>query len=140
MTIVRVSCLMCLAALLGACAMPSDYHAADVRGGFSEARVDRTVFRVTYRGNVSQRQSETDELALLRSAEVARRHGYAWFTSGGNAATGTALALFSGTVSVPATTITIVCYPTRPETSGLVYEADQVIALLGPKYRRPEAP
>lgn len=136
MTIARLSCLAITAALLGACAMPSAYHASDLRGGFSEAQVDRTVFRVTYQGNVSQRQSDTDELALLRSAEVAQAHGYAWFTSGGNAATGTALALFSGAVSVPATTITIVCYPTRPEAAGLLYEADRVIATLGPKYRR----
>ena len=136
MTILRPLCLAGLTVLLAACAMPSDYHATDLRGGFSEAQIDRTVFRVTYKGNVSQRQSETNELALLRSAEVAQAHGYAWFTSGGNAATGTALALFSGAVSVPATTITIVCYPFRPETSGLVYEADQVIATLGPKYRR----
>jgi hypothetical protein len=136
MTLLRLSCLGSIAALLGACAVPSDYHATDLRGGFSEAQLDRTIFRVTYTGNVSQRQSETDELALLRGAEVAQAHGYAWFTSGGNAATGTGLALFSGTVSVPATTITIACYTTRPETSGLIYEADRVIATLGPKYRR----
>lgn len=123
-------------ALLAACAMPSDYHATDLRGGFSDAQLGRTMFRVTYKGNVSQKQSETDELALLRSAEVAQQHGYGWFTSGGYAATGTALALFSGAVPVPATTLTIVCYPVRPDTSGLVYDADQVIANLGPKYRR----
>ena len=137
MLIVRLSCLGLVAALLGACAMPSDHHPADARGGYSEAQVDRAVFRVTYRGHIAQTQSDTNELALLRSAEVAREHGYAFFTSGGNAATGTALALFSGAVPVPATTLTIACYSTRPETSGAVYEADRVIAALGPKYRRP---
>jgi hypothetical protein len=123
-------------ATLSACAMPSDYHETGFRGGFSEAQLDRAVFRVTYKGNVTQKQSETDELALLRSAEVAQLHGYGYFTSGGNAPTGTSLAMFYGTVAIPATTITIVCYPTRPDTAGLVYEADQVIATLGPKYRR----
>jgi hypothetical protein len=136
MPITRLLTVLSVLATLSACAMPSDYHETSFRGGFSEAQVDRTVFRVTYKGNVTQKQSETDELALLRSAEVAQQHGYGYFTSGGNAPTGTALALFSGTVVVPATTITIVCYPTRPDTSGLVYEADQVIATLGPKYRR----
>ncbi len=125
-----------LVVVLSACAMPSNHHAVDARGGFTDAQIDRAVFRVTYKGNVTQRQSETDELALLRSAEVAQEHGYAFFTSGGNAATGTALALFSGTVTVPATTLTIVCYATRPETAGLVYDADQVIARLGPRYGR----
>ena len=123
-----------VAMTLSACAMPSDHHAADYRGGFSETQIDRTAFRVTYRGNIGQTQTQTNELALLRSAEIAQSHGYGYFTSGGNAATGTALGLFSGAVSVPATTLTIVCYPTRPDTNGLVYDAGQVIANYGPKY------
>jgi hypothetical protein len=139
MHITRLLSSLIVIATLSACAMPSmpsDYHEANFRGGFSEAQVGNTVFRVTYKGNVTQKQSETDELALLRSAEVAQQHGYGYFISGGNASTGTALALFSGAVTVPATTLTIYCYPYRPETSSLVYEADQVIATLGPKYRR----
>jgi hypothetical protein len=136
MHIARLLSSFIIVATLSACAMPSDYHETGFRGGFSEAQLDRTIFRVTYTGNVTQKQSETDELALLRSAEVAQVHGYNFFTSGGNAPTGTSLAMFYGTVSIPATTITIVCYQARPDTSGLVYEADQVIATLGPKYRR----
>lgn len=136
MAIVRMSCSVLVALALAGCAMPSDHHATNYRGGFGEAQIGTSAFRVTYQGNITQRQAETDELALLRSAEVAQEHGYGWFTSGGNAATGTALALFSGAVAVPATTITIVCYATRPDTNGLVYEADRVIATLGPKYRR----
>ncbi len=134
---VRQSCLALACIGLAACAMPSSHHAADARGGYSETQVDRAVFRVTYRGNVAQKQGETDELALLRSAEVAQSHGYGFFTSGGAAATGTALTLFAATIAVPSTTLTIVCYPMRPETDGLVYEADAVIATLGAKYRRP---
>jgi hypothetical protein len=130
----RLTGSLIVAMTLSACAMPSDHHAADYRGGYSDAQIDRTTFRVTYRGNVAQSQAQTDELALLHSAEVAESHGYAYFTSGGNAATGTALALFSGTISVPATTLTIVCYSTRPDTTALVYDAAQVIANFGPKY------
>ena len=136
MPIVRTTCFAFAAFLLGACAMPSNHHAADLRGGFSEAQVDRNAFRVTYKGNVSQSQGETNDLALLRSAEVAQTHGYAFFTSGGIIANGSALALFSGAVAVPSTTLTIYCYPTRPDTTAMVYEADQVIATLGPKYGR----
>ncbi len=124
-----------LSTLLGACAMPSNYHDVDVRGGYSEARLGPSIFRVTYTGNVIQRQSETDDLVLLRGAEIAQRNGYAFFVSGGNAATGSALALFSGAVSVPATTITIYCFETRPDTTALIYDADRVIATLGPRYR-----
>ena len=139
MTVVRLTFLACLgfvAFLLGACAMPSNYHTADLRGGFSEAQVDRAVFRVTYQGHIAQTQSQTNELVLLRGAEVAHSHGYAFFVSSGMVASGSALGLFAGTVSVPSTTMTIYCYPTRPETSSLVYEADQVIETLGPRYRR----
>ena len=136
MPIVRSICLVAVAVLFGACALPSNHHAADVRGGYSEAQVDRNAFRVTYKGNVTQSQGETDDLALLRSAEVAQSHGYGYFTSGGTIASGSALALFSGAVSVPATTLTIFCYATKPETSAIVYDADRIIATLGPKYGR----
>ncbi len=137
MPIVRSACFALAATVLGACATtPSGYHAADLRGGFSEAQVDRNAFRVTYKGNMSQSQGDTNELALLRSAEVAQTHGYAYFTSGGTIASGSALALFAGAVAVPATTLTIYCYATRPDTAAIVYEADQVLATLGPKYGR----
>ena len=136
MPIVRTTCFALVPLLLGACAMASNHHAADVRGGYSEAQVDRNAFRVTYKGNVSQSQSETNDLALLRSAEVAQTHGYAFFTSGGVIANGSALALFSGAVAVPSTTLTIYCYQTRPDTNAIVYEADQVIETLGPRYGR----
>lgn len=139
MTLVRstcLACIACIAALLGACALPSAHHPAGMRGGYSEAQVDRNAFRVTYRGNVTQTQRETDELALLRSAEVAQIHGYAFFTSGGGIASGSALALFAGAVAVPASTLTIFCYATKPDTNSIVYEADQVIATLGPRHGR----
>lgn len=139
MTFVRptFAALLGLGALaLGACAMPSDHHAADMRGGYSETQVDRNAFRVTYKGNVSQSQGETNDLALLRSAEVAQSHGYAFFTSGGLISNGSALALFSGAVAVPSTTLTIFCYAFKPDTPAMVYDADQVIATLGPRYGR----
>lgn len=136
MTFIRLALLCCVVAFVAACSTPSGYHPADLRGGFSEAQVDRAAFRVTYKGNLSQTQGETNELALLRSAEVAHTHGYAFFTSGGFAPTGSALALFSGAVAVPATTLTIYCYATRPDTAAIVHDAGQVIATLGPKYGR----
>jgi hypothetical protein len=119
---------------LAACA--TGYRSEGMAGGYSEAQVDRNAFRVTYRGNITTKQSETDELALLRAAEVASQHGFRYFVSGGNAPTGSAVSLATNVVSVPATTITVYCFTIRPETSAIVYDAEQVIATLGPKYGR----
>ena len=117
---------------LGACA--ATYHADRIDGGYRDTRIDTNVFRIVYQGDIRQKQADTDEMALLRSAEVAAQNGFAWFTSSGPAATGSAASLATNVVSTPATTVTIVCYVTRPDATGLVFEAAQVIATLGPKY------
>jgi hypothetical protein len=126
--------LFVLAVLVAGCA--PTYRPSGINGGYGETRLDTNVFRVNYQGDIHQKQSDTDEMALLRSAEVAEQNGFAYFTSSGAAATGSAVSLATNVVSIPATTMTIVCYVTRPDTTGLVYEAAQVIATLGPKYRK----
>jgi len=130
------SILFVLAALLALAGCAPTYHADGVNGGYREARLDTNVFRITYQGDIRQKQGDTDEMALLRSAEVAEQYGFAYFASSGPAPTGSAVSLATNVVAIPATTITIVCYATRPDTTGLVYEAAQVIATLGPKYRK----
>jgi hypothetical protein len=129
----RLFSILLFVALAG-CA--TGYRADGIAGGYSEAQIDRNAFRVTYRGNVTTKQSETDELALLRAAEVASQHGFRYFVSGGNAPTGSAVSVATNVVTVPATTIDIYCFTTRPLTSAIVYDAEQVIATLGPKYGR----
>ncbi len=115
-----------------ACSTP--YRAQGIAGGYSEVQVDRNAFRVTYAGTIASNQAETDERALLRSAEVALNHGYPFFVTSGFAPTGSAMALAATAVSVPSTTITIYCYATRPETTAIVYDAGQIASTLGPKY------
>jgi len=120
--------------LFALCGCAATYHADTLNGGYRETRLDTNVFRITYQGDIRQKQADTDEMALLRSAEVAQQNGFAYFTSSGPAATGSAASLATNVVSTPASTVTIACYATRPDTPGLVYEAAQVIATLGPKY------
>ena len=120
--------------LLAACA--SVYHPLNANGGYSEVQIDRNVFRVTVQGNVRSRQQQTDEMALLRSAEVALANGYPYFTSSG-ASTGSALSLAATVVSIPATTATIVGYATYPDTAAVVHDASRIVADLGPRYRKP---
>ena len=131
----RLAFVLAVAFVLSSCA--SVYHPLNADGGYSEARVDRNAFRITVKGNVRSRQQDTDDMALLRSAEVALANGYPYFTSSGNASTGSAVSLATNVVSIPATTTTIVGYPSRPDTAAVVYDAAQVVSDLGPKYRKP---
>lgn len=121
--------------LLAACA--SVYHPLNADGGYSEAQLDRNVFRVTVKGNVRSRQQDTDEMALLRSAEIALANGYPYFTSSGNVSTGSAVSLATNVVSIPATTTTIVGHATYPDTAAVVHDASRVVSDLGPRYRKP---
>ncbi len=127
---------LALAALLALAGCATAYRPENANGGYSEAQIDRNVFRVTFKGNIRLAQSQTDEMALLRAAEVTLANGYAWFVTSGNAATGSAVSLATNVVSVPATTITIVCFAVRPETTGPVFDANDVVARLAPKYEK----
>lgn len=128
----RSACILLVAASLTGCG--TWYRSQGMTDGYSEVQIDRNAFRVTYAGTIASQQSETDERALLRSAEVSLNHGYPFFVTGGMAATGSAMSLATNVVSIPSTTITIYCYATRPETTAVVYDADQVLSMLGPKY------
>ncbi len=121
-------------ALLALAGCATGYRPENANGGYSETQIDRNVFRVTFKGNIRVDQAQTNEMALLRSAEVTLANGFAWFVTSGNASTGSAVSLATNVVTIPATTITIVCFETRPETTGPVYDAREVVTRLGPKY------
>lgn len=114
-----------LCGMVAACASP--YHPASYDGGYRDAQIGSNTFRVTYQGNVTMKQADTDDLALLRAAEVSLDHGYAYFVSSGAAATGTAVSLATNVVSVPSSTLTITCFAMRPETSATVHDARRVV-------------
>ncbi len=120
--------------LLSGCA--TGYHAANYDGGYGEVRLAANAFRVTFAGNVASTQAATDRMVLLRSAEVARAHGFPFFIASGAGATGTAMTIASTIVTVPASTMTIVCYGRRPDTSLVVHDADALIATLGAQTAR----
>ena len=133
MTIRRLAAVLLLAAV-GGCA--TGYRSDSPIGGYSETQLERNVFRVTYRGNITTKQAETDDLALIRAAEVSLAHGFHYFVSSGSVPTGSAVSLATNVVGTPATTLTIACFATVPETSAVVYDADQIVATLGARYRR----
>lgn len=151
-----------LAVLLTGCA--TTYQAEGLSGGFSETQLDKNVFRVSFRGNGYTRTEKTEELALLRSAELTLKNGFTHFviidgrsreqlstyttptqsyatsnaTAYGNSAYGTSRTTTYGgqtfLVSKPSTTNTIMCFNGKPDIQALTYDAQYVCNSLGQKH------
>ncbi len=66
---------------LGACATQTSYHPADTAhgAGYSDERLADNRFRVSFNGNSVTRRETVENYLLLRSAEVTRDAGFAWF-------------------------------------------------------------
>lgn len=69
--------LVCSAALVAGCA--TGYQPNGLTGGFEEAQVNETSFRVSFRGNGYTSTNRAEELTLLRSAELCLERGYPGF-------------------------------------------------------------
>ena len=148
--------------LLSGCA--TTYQPQGFSGGFTETQLDTNVFRVSFRGNGYTSAERAEEMALLRSAEVAMKNGFTHFavvdaasrsrhstvttptqstTTGslsvyGNTATGITRTTTSGgqsfLIAKPSTTNTIVCFSGKPDVAGLVYDARFLMNSLGARY------
>lgn len=72
--------LATLMLLLTSCGIGRSYHDTDNmwKLGYSDTQLNETVYRVSYAG-YSIPQSECDDFALMRAAEVTRRKGYKYF-------------------------------------------------------------
>jgi hypothetical protein len=68
-----------LALDLAACAT-SYQPAGFFSGGFTDSQLDKDVFRVSFSGNEYTSAEEANEMALLRSAELALKNGFTHFT------------------------------------------------------------
>jgi hypothetical protein len=132
-------------------------------GGFSETQLDVNVFRVQFNGNGYTSGERAADFTLLRSAELARQHGYRYFVivqSGGGYSysahttptqtnTTASATTYGGTTNVsahsttyggdtyviakPSAVNTIVCFVERPN-AGMVYNADFLFTSLTQKY------
>jgi hypothetical protein len=82
-TAMRFSYLACtaLALTLAACATGPTYKPATGprTTGYSDERLADNRYRVTFQGNSSTRRATVENFLLLRSAEVTRDAGFAWF-------------------------------------------------------------
>jgi hypothetical protein len=80
MDIKRIAAVSAFLAL-SACVSPTAYQPADAnhQTGYSDERLADNRFRVTFRGNSATVRETVEDYLLLRSAEVTRDAGYAWF-------------------------------------------------------------
>ncbi len=58
--------------------LPSEIQQGFI-GGFSEVQLDPQTFRVTFKGNEYTSRERVTDFVLLRSAELALAHGFAYF-------------------------------------------------------------
>ena len=148
--------------VLAGCA--TAYQPEGFSGGFSETQLDTNVFRVSFKGNGKTSADRAEEMALLRSADLALKNGFTHFvildgksraergtfttplqanTTGsasvyGNTAYGSSTTTFTGgqtfAIVKPSTTNTIMCFKERPQVDGFVYDARFIYNSLGQKY------
>lgn len=72
--------LIGLMAALGACSLqPTPYQPLADAGGYEETRLQKDVFRVSFRGNRATPETTVLDFLFLRCAELTRTHGYTHF-------------------------------------------------------------
>lgn len=66
---------------LAACATTAPYSAATSpnRVGYFEQQIEPERFRVSYHGPSGMGPNQTEDLVMLRAADLALEHGYDWF-------------------------------------------------------------
>lgn len=147
---------------LSSCA--TAYQPIGLGGGYSETQLGENIFQVTFRGNGYTSRERASDFTLLRSAEVALKHGFRYFVvvrsgggsrvgvyttpmtsystgsayaSGGYAYGNAATTTYGGQaflISKPRVIDTILCYKEKPKTGALVFDAEFVVKSLKQKY------
>ena len=147
---------------LAACASP--YQQRGLGGGFDETQLDANVWRVSFRGNGYTRGERAEDLALLRSADLALMNGFKFFalsdartrtdvssyttplianTSGsaygvGNQAYANSVTRFSGGnttfSSRPSAVNTVIMFKEKPDLNAMIFDATFICQSLGKKY------
>lgn len=147
---------------LSGCA--TGYQKQGLTGGFTETQLSENVWRVAFVGNGYTSREKAQDLAMLRSADLALGNGFRFFTledensyvssevvTNPTTSTTTGSAYVYGnsvqsraktqtyggqsvTVNRPTTTNTVVLYRDRPTGPGMVYDAVFICSSIGNKY------
>lgn len=65
--------------LLLMCSCATPYQPCGLTGGYYETQLDANVYRVSFRGNGVTSPERAADLCLLRSAMLAKQHGFSYF-------------------------------------------------------------
>jgi hypothetical protein len=131
--------------ILGGCARPVAYRPYDAgyiySGGYSDTKIQEGIYRISFEGNSFTTSSRAADLAILRSAEVALRDGYRYFTISDNKSDTVSDLSSAGYRRValdyfPVSVYVIQCYKEKPaQASGIVYDAGEVTKNIRAQYK-----
>ena len=152
--------VLILAGFLIGCATPYQSSKTSLLGGFSETQLGEDAFSITFKGNAYISRETVANYTLLRSAEVALAHGFSYFvivdsekySKSGSYTTpttsSTSATISGNTISgstqyyggqtffykKPRASNTIVCFRSKPDLGGLIYDANFLVRSLKSKY------
>lgn len=124
--------LIMLAVLLSGCAV-TEYQSTGVFGGFTDTQLGVDIFKVSYQGNAQTKSDQVEEMALLRSSEVALKNGFSYFIIVSGVSKSNYNFDFDDRAR-PSTSNTIKCFKEKPKNDGLIYDAKFLFDSLGKKY------
>ncbi|MFC1501073.1 hypothetical protein ACFL58_01315 [Elusimicrobiota bacterium] len=138
------------------------YHQYKSKDGFSEKTINKNTFSIKFVGNVYTSLEKVEDFALLRSAEIASKNGFNYFSvtdkkifedtksyvtmsgatayNGGYRPGGSVDSNFFGRqrhkFKRPTAEKTIKCFVNKPQKSNLkIYKAEEVIKTISAKYK-----
>jgi hypothetical protein len=144
--------LLLLVVVLTGCA--TEYQRKSFTGGYSETQLGENIFQVTFVANGYTSRERASDFSLLRSAEVAREHGFRYFVIVGaekdsnvsihttpltsyTTASGTTTTYGGQTyfISKPQATNTVLYFKEKPDVNGILFDAEFVIKSISTKYK-----
>lgn len=136
MSIGRLTGIILTVALFG-CA--TGYQESGFTGGFTETRVSENAWVIRFDGNGYTGAGRVRDYALLRAAEVTLQNGFRYFiVQDEENSAKTYVVMNNGTGhagSKPSAERTIVCFKEKPQSGGIVYDAEFINTSLKAKYK-----
>lgn len=113
-----------IAILVAGCATP--YQPTGLTGGFDTTKLGENSYSVTFRANAYTSGDRARDFTLLRAADVALENGCPYFLSDKGVEINGGLAWSDS--------IQFVCYKSKPQSQGVVYDAHLIHDSISKKY------
>ncbi len=135
---------LCVLGLLQACSATTYQRSIEVGdNGYSDTQLAKNMFKVYFAGNFVTDKEQVIDYVLLRSADLATKHGFKYFVvvNNKNAATANESAIQIGVIDdsqdisgmSPRLSTTIICYKEKPNKE-FVYDAKFISTSIRKKY------